>query len=126
MENKGLSMNLYDLNKSIFNQLEPMTNTDISDKINLIEELHSEFMNNHYMLLCKDYNYYTLFECDTMLNMPSFGAAVCEIISNIGGVYSIEWAEDHGAIEIWIKPDGEEDVFAFYLFGYDAGVVYYG
>ena len=74
----------------------------------------------------REYNYYTIFECDSMMNMPTFGAAVCEIVSNLGDVYDIDWAEDHGAIEIWARPDGEESALAFYLFAYDAGVVYYG
>ena len=125
-EGKGITMNLYDLNKSIINQLPIMSNKDISAKIDIIEELHKKTANDHYMLLCKEYSYYTIFESDCMLNMPSFGAAVCEIISTVGDIYSIEPTEDKGAIEIWIKPDGEEDALAFYLFPYDGGVVYYG
>ena len=38
-ENKGISMNLYDLNKSIINQLEPMSNNDIAKKMDLFEFL---------------------------------------------------------------------------------------
>ena len=84
-------------------------------------------MNNHYMLLCKEYNYYTIFESDAVLiNTPTFGEAVYEIISNIGDVFSIDATDDGTAIEIWIKPDGQESAFVFYLFPYDAGVVYYG
>ena len=83
-------------------------------------------MNIHYMLLCKDYNYYTIFESDTMTSIPNFSAAVCEIISKLGKVMSIELTETEDAVEIWIIPEGEESAFAFYLFPYDAGVVYYG
>lgn len=119
-------MNLYELNKTVVNQLPILTKADISTKMKTIEELHQATMNSHYMLLCKEYNYYTIFECDPMMSLPTFGAAVCEIISNLGDVYDIDWAADHGAIEIWIKPDGEESALAFYLFAYDAGVVYYG
>jgi hypothetical protein len=77
------------------------------------------------MLLCKDYNYYTIFSYSLMPSFQTFGEAVCTIISELGSVYSIEQLED-GAIEIWIKPNGEESPYAFYLFPYDAGVVYYG
>lgn len=125
-ENKGISMNLYDLNKSIVNQLPPLTLSEIAVRMDVIHKLHNESMNNHYMLLCKEYNYYTIFESDTMLNMPTFGAAVCEIISKLGKVMSIELTETEDAVEIWIVPEGEESAFAFYLFPYDAGVVYYG
>ena len=125
-ENKGISMNLYDLNKSIMNQLEPMSNTDIAKKIELFEGLRLKHMNIHYMLLCKDYNYYTIFEADSMTTIPNFGAAVCEIVSNLGKVISIEFTEAEDAIEFWIVPEGEEEAFVFYLFPYDTGVVYYG
>ena len=94
--------------------------------MDIIHKLYNESMNNHYMLLCKEYNYYTIFESDTMLNMPTFGAAGCEIISNIGDVFSIDATDDGAAVEIWIKPDEQEGAFVFYLFPYDAGVVYYG
>lgn len=125
-ENKGISMNLYDLNKTIVNQLPPLGRQDIATRMDIIYDLRNKTMNNHYMLLCKEYNYYTIFESDTMLNMPTFGAAVAEIIDGIGEVFSIDATEDGGAIEIWIKPEGEDEALVFYLFAYDAGVVYYG
>ena len=126
IENKGISLNLYELNKTVVNQLPVMTKNDIALKMKVFEDLHRTSMNTHYMLLCKEYNYYTIFECDSMLNMHTFGAAVCEIISNIGEVYSIDATENKEAVEIWIKPEGKESSMAFYLFPYDAGVVYYG
>ena len=126
VQNKGISMNLYELNKSIINQLPPLTGSEIAAKMDIIHELQNNTMNNHYMLLCKEYSYYTIFESDTMLNMPTFGAAVCEVVSGIGDVYSIEIADNDSAVEIWIRPEGQESALAFYLFPYDAGVVYYG
>lgn len=126
IENKGISLNLYELNKTVVSQLPIMTTSDIACKMTIIEDLHKASKNTHYMLLCKEYNYYTIFESDSVLNMPTFGAAVCEVISNLGDVYSIELADSKEAIEIWIKPEGEENAMAFYLFPYDAGVVYYG
>ena len=125
-EGKGISMNLYDLNQSIVSQLPALTKQDIAARMDVIHNLHNDSMNKHYMLLCKDYNYYTIFECDTMLNMPSFGVAVCDIITDIGEVFSIDATEDKNAIEIWIKPNEENNPFVFYLFPYDSGVVYYG
>ena len=60
-----------------------------------------------------------------MPSFETFGKALITIISELGEIYSIEQLQD-GAIEIWIKPFGEESPYAFYLFPYDAGVVYYG
>lgn len=126
IQNKGISMNLYELNQSIINQLPPLTSSEIAAKMDIIHKIQNNTMNNHYMLLCKEYSYYTIFESDIMLNMPTFGAAVCEVVSGIGDVYSIEITDNDNALEIWIKPEGQENALAFYLFPYDAGVVYYG
>ena len=123
MENQ-VELNLYDLNKSVINQLEPMTLDEIIDNLNLIEEYYHKSDNSFHMLLCKDYNYYTIFAPDDIITIE-FTATVYDIIVNLGTIYSIENTED-GAIEIWIKPEGEEMPYAFYLFPYDAGVVYYG
>lgn len=124
-ESKGLEMNLYELNKTIVNQLPEMNMAEIGDKMELIETYYDRTSANHHMLLCKEYNYYTIFENDTMISLPTFSGALCNIITELGKVYSMDLKED-GAMEIWIKPEGEELPMAFYLFPYDVGVVYYG
>lgn len=124
--NGGINMNLYDLNKSIIDQLVPMTPEDIGIKLAEIEKFILEKGNNHYMLLCKEYNYYTIFEHESGLTFPTGGAAVCDIITELGDVYSIEKTEDDSAFEIWIKAENMEQPQVFYLFPYDSGVVYFG
>ena len=125
VEGKGLELNLYDLNRNIIEQLNPLTTNEVSMKMGLINEYYQKANNTYHMLLCRDFNYYTIFNYDSMLTLPDFASAVCTIITELGDVYSIELLED-GAMEIWIKPTGEESPYAFYLFPYDAGVVYYG
>lgn len=125
VETKGLELNLYDLNKNIIEQLNPLTMNEVSMKMNLINEYYQNANNTYHMLLCRDFNYYTIFNYDSMLTLPDFADAVCTIITELGDVYSIELLKN-GVMEIWIKPTGEESPYAFYLFPYDAGVVYYG
>lgn len=124
-ENEGISMNLYDLNKNIMNQLSPMTKEELAEKEEIFENLKIKFGNKHYMLLCRDYNYYTTFEKSSLNNEMLFEKTVSEIITEIGKIISIELTETEDAIELWIVPEGEEEAYAFYLFPYDAGVVYY-
>jgi hypothetical protein len=81
--------------------------------------------NAFHMLLCKDYNYYTIFAPDDNI-IADFAVEVLDIVGQLGAVYSISPTESDNAIEIWIKPFGEDNPYAFYLFPYDAGVVYYG
>lgn len=123
--NGELKLNLYELNKNIINQLEPLTMDEVKAKMEMIKNYYYKTNNTYHMLLCRDYNYYTIFTHDFMRTFPDFASAVCTIITELGNVYSIENTND-GAMEIWIKPDGEENPYAFYLFPYDAGVVYYG
>lgn len=127
VENKGLQLNLYELNKNIMSQMNPMTKEDIYNKSGEIFEFYTEVApNDYYMLLCREYNYYTLFAPDFRYKNhgeDDFVSAVLSIIEELGPVYSIEKTET--AIEFWIKPEGSETPLAFYLFPYDAGVVYY-
>ena len=125
-ENKGISMNLYDLNKSVISQLPALTYPEVMVRMEVVQELYNSAKNRHYMLLCKEYNYYTIFENVISDNSSSnFSSTVAEIIFNVGDVYSIDKTKDNLAIEIWIKPINEESPLVFYLFPYDEGVVYY-
>lgn len=124
-EGKGFEMNLYDLNKNVIGQLDPLTLEELNLKIGLIESYYEKVENTYHMLLCKDYNYYTIFSFSAMPEFSNFSEAIITIITELGSIYSLD-KNDDGAIEIWIKPTGEESPYAFYLFPYDAGVVYYG
>jgi hypothetical protein len=118
-------MNLYELNKSIVNQLTSMTKEDLENKYQLLNDFLDQTTDNYYMLLCKEYNYYTIFAFKDDPEYNNFEKTVIEILDEVGEIYSIELTEDKSAIEIWIKPDGEESALVFYLFPYEAGVVYY-
>ncbi len=124
INNNGIEMNLYELNKSIINQLTPLTKKEILNKVQVIENMHNSIRNIHYMLLCKEYNYYTIFEANDN-PIVTLKAAVYDILKELGDVFSIE-AKDNNAIELWIKPFGKEEPFVFYFFPYDRGVIYYG
>ena len=121
--NTGLT--LYDVNKNLINSMEPLTKEILQQKENLLNNYFKNANNNYHMLLCRDYNYYTLFAHNFLTVKPDFVSAVLGIVEELGPVYSVD-ATDDGAIEIWIKPKGENNPYAFYLFPYDSGVVYYG
>lgn len=124
--NANLNLSLYDLNKNVISQLEPLDLNEIGEKMSLFSDFYNKTNNKHYMLLCKEYNYYTIFEYEHMLPFPDFAGSVSNIISELGDVYSIENDSTGGAVEIWIKPKEEKTPLVFYLFPYDQGVVYYG
>jgi hypothetical protein len=73
------------------------------------------------MLLCRDYNYYTIFHQHDQWIADIFSKSVIDILKNIGDIISIDYTSDNVAIEIWMRI--EDEAYCFYLFGYDAGIV---
>lgn len=123
-ETEGIQMSLYDMNKQLIAQMPEMTDDD--KMIEIINNYKDKTDNSHYMLLCRDINYFTLFEEDPSTVQERFATLVLECIHDIGIIHDMMITEDNGAIEIWVKPFYEEaDMLVMYLFAYDAGVVYY-
>ncbi len=120
MENEGISIDLYSLNKNIMNQMKPIDEQEINELKNSINALNEYGM--YFMLLCKDYNYYTIFHKNfpPIISTDSFTNMVIILCQELGSI--VGWENtDQGAIEIWIKIDNE--TYCFYLFQYDAGIV---
>ena len=126
-EAKGIQMSLYDMNKQLISQLPAME--DIDKQKEILHNFREATNNSHYMLLCRELNYFTLFEQPIVAdrdyeNLDYFENLVLDCVGDIGIVHDMSQTEDHGAIEIWVITPGEETV-CMYLFPYDAGVVYY-
>ena len=120
MENKGISIDLYSLNKNIMNQMKPINEQEINELKNSVNALSEYGM--YFMLLCKDYNYYTIFHKNfpSIISTDSFANMVIILCQELGDI--IGWENtDQGAIEVWIKINDE--AYCFYLFQYDAGIV---
>ena len=123
--------NLYDLNKQLMQNIEPVTDEAL---IEIKDKLRSWIMNQYeqkyLMLLCaerKDYTLFNLSKTHSLLTTPPmtiWHAAndVIECMTNRGQLLSMELLED-GAWEIWIKT--EEECFAYYLFPYGTAVIEY-
>lgn len=116
----GFKMSLYELNQNIINQMPKMTKEEIKEKLDDCQKKDCKY----FMLLCKEYNYYTIF-AKQALYTNSLKDVLFEIITELGEIYSIEKTEDE-AYEIWIKPIEKENPLAFYFFSYDEGVVHFG
>ena len=119
MDSSGISMDLYDMNKQIINQLP--TITDLESKKNTINLLHEKFNNDFYMLYGKEISYFTLF---WMIDPEFFGTEVIECLKNLGNIKAIDLTETQDAVEIWVEY--LDEVTCLYLFPYDMGVVKVG
>ena len=123
VENSGLNLGLYDLNKQIIAQLPILSDEELSNKKTVINQLHEKFNNEYYMLYGKEMSYFTLFK----LKDPSrFGDEVIECLGYLDGdVKCVDMTEPEDAIEIWVHK-GTEDPTCLYLFPYDTGLVVVG
>ena len=119
-DSTGLSMSIYELNKSIIAQLDPIV--DFTTKIEEINEWRKDTKNNFYLMYGKEISYFTLFNSLTEKTCYSLGEEVIDCLVNIGNVYDIYLNEDY-VWEIWCDEDGDGDVTCLYLFPYDIGVV---
>ena len=124
--NGNLQMNLYDMNKQIISQMAILNKEDLENSKLIITDYMKNKGNKFYMLLCKDINYYTLFQTVSGSNEgEALLAAADEVIACAaynGAIKAIDTVNDNDAIEIWVHPEDEEPV-AMYLFGYDVGVI---
>ena len=124
--------NLYDLNKQLMQNIEPITeNALIEIKDKLRSWIMDQYEQKYLMLLCaerKDYTLFNLSKTHSLLMVPPmtiWGAAndVIECMTNRGALLSMELLED-GVWEIWIKTK-ENECFAYYLFPYGTAVIEY-
>lgn len=121
---EGLSLNLYELNKTIINQLEPLSEQELAEREQLINEFDATILSDYYMLLCKDISYYTIFDREKTIFLANpLGEEVIDCVKNVGEIMSIDKTED-GNIEIWVR--NNEDVMCMYLFDCKSLVVKFG
>lgn len=119
VDNSGINMGLYDMNKQIISQLPELT--DLEDKYYTINNLHAKFNNFYYMMYGKEISYFTLFK---IIEPQYFGNEVIDCLKNVGIIKAIDFTEAQDAIEIWVE--NENGPTCLYLFPYDNGVVQVG
>lgn len=124
--NVGLGT-LYDLNKQILSQLSKINIKDLKDKITTLA--FDLFENNsngkYYMLLNNENKDYTLFNFSKKsATCGEFREDLLECLNNRGEVISLEKVKDQKCVyEIWLRI--EEEMYCYYFFPYDIGVLEY-
>ena len=116
--------NLYEMNKSVMNKAAALKTDEIEDrKISLI----SFFITNechYYMLLCnerKDYTVFHIWQKRTAESEITAASEVIECLKERGEILAIDYMEETGAYECWIRRSGMSYMYA--LFPYDAAVI---
>lgn len=119
----SLSMNLYDLNKSIMSQLDPLSDEALNKYIQTINDWAAKQPDTFFMLLSNDIHYYTIFRGRNKKNLEfqGLGQAVITCLKEIAPIHDITLTDN--GIEIWANY--EDDMTYFSLFPYDRGIVDY-
>lgn len=114
------NMTLYELNKGLVTKLPALTDEQLEEKYELINEFGA--FKTWCMLLNRETNYYTVFHHIPKDAQETFASAVLDCCQYQGEIKGIDWADDnHSALEIWITIG--EDSYVFYLFDYSQGVI---
>ena len=127
MNGEGLSMSLYELNKSIISQLPAkITYAEQHEDREKINKFFGKNGRTSYMLLCKDISYYTIFtyEGNKMADFETLGHAVLDCLLNVGHLVCADETSDGNAMEIWVRT--EDDNICMYLFTCSDLMVTYG
>lgn len=122
MDKIDLHMTIYEMNQQIIAQIPTYTNEQIQNGVNIINEFDKQQRATYYMLLCKEFSYFTLFEFENS-SSENLGQAVMDCLTHLGDIKAIETA-DNTQIEIWVMIS--DTAQCFHLFKYDQGVVKYG
>lgn len=116
----------YEINKTLVKKYEsPLTKKQYEQKKEILENYLSKHNGQYFMLLCNDKKDYTLFNHYNAFfpNEPFtlLWQELTECLNNRGKVYGFDITKDEGAIEIWLMIENE--VYCYYFFNYDNGVV---
>lgn len=125
-DGKALTIDLYSLNQNSVMSLSLLGSTELSKKIERLNEWERSKNDNYFMLLSNQFRYYTIFE-RKKIEQHSFGSQVIDVLKSFAKVYSFDYEETNDTWEIWACLEKDNKVpEVFYLFPYEAGVIYYG
>lgn len=126
-DGSGLKMNLYEINKSIISQMEPLTEESLEY---LKKDINKNLTGDYYLLYGKEISYFTLFERKPQIIQDpeedtSLGNMLIECLKSFDKVYSYEIKDDEKVVEIWVHNSDNNLATVLYLFDYKDGVVIY-
>lgn len=114
---------LYDINKQLSSQEEPMSKSQIAKKQEEIRIWCNNYIDEYAMLLCHEQRDYTVFA--VVESAAAMSEILIECLENRGTIISIDPVDGH-AWEIWLRimdAEGAAADFVYYLFPYDEAVI---
>lgn len=123
-ESGELGLSIYEINQQAILQMPNLDADAIQNGINIINQFTQT--NSYYMLLCRDINYYTMFETGWDESNETVGEAVIDCFNYLmGELKAIDLTDDGNAVEIWFAVGEDNGLVArcAYFFNYDEGVI---
>ncbi len=111
-------MNIYDVNKGIYQNVPPMKSSNVKK---VMFDYFSQCNSHYFLMLNHDIHYYTLFHSANSFSPENMTKEVYSIVKELGPVVDIINNQETAMLEIWIKYDGQSMMFG--LFDYERGVV---
>ena len=121
----GVSMTLYELAKTAVSQMPILE--DLTDSHSIIKHFFEAEENaEHFLLLCKEISYYTIFkQVDYGYDFKTLSEAVITCAQDIGEIVDINYTEEQGNVEIWVRTPKNEDL-CMLLFNCESFIVTFG
>lgn len=117
-----LALNLYDINKSIVEQLGPMAKRKINGAIKACQEsLNKDTNDNLYLLYGKEIGYFTILNRVNDSTEKNLMGTAVDLLSEFSEIYDISYLENQKVVEFWIKY--QDKITCLYLGGWDEGMV---
>ena len=124
LNGEGLQVSLLEINRNIFDQLQPMSDEKLREVHSDVFKFLGETMNpslkdNYWALMCWDRHYTTIFKTNPESD-EELSDIFMEIIESLGDVKDIS-DNGGGALEIWITD--EKGTVCYLFFNYNEGIV---
>lgn len=117
-----LELTMYDVNKQLMNQREPLSDKDIAHEVAGIAAWFSYETDRYFMLLCRELADYTVFNfLPGSKKCYEASQELLECLANRGEVLDISYDNDGRYYSIWLRID--DDSFLYHLFPYSIGVI---
>ena len=118
----------YDMNKQLYAQVPRIPDKTLKERQHRMATWIDYTGNKYYMLLCRERHDYTVFARlhDSTGDNRKLIDEVVGLLRDRGALVDIAYDEKNSAYECWVSikgVDGKEEVFMYYLFPYDWGVI---
>lgn len=122
--NIGINMSLYEINKNVYAQLPKRTEEELAQFSETLTKFYKNISNARTMLLCREMNYYTIFEFDDAAE--EFETAADAIVTCVGELGELlDVVENEAGLEVWVKLFDSAEVVMMVLFDCESMFVTY-